>query len=102
MTIFELSTQQQINNTEMKTKQIINGQSQFYADLIKETKNFNGTNRGYYNLILSIRDLKLYESGMKPNRHWKISDVKTYFGIKGSATSMRKYLEEVLEAIKQN
>jgi len=83
----------------METKQIINGQSQFYADLIKET---SGTNRGYYNLILSIRDLKLYEFGMKPNRHWRISDVKTYFGIKGTATSMREYLEEVLEAIKQN
>lgn len=83
----------------METKQIINGQSQFYADLIKET---NGTNRGYYNLILSIRDLKLYEIGMKPNRHWKISDVKTYFGIKGDAKSMREYLENVLKSIKQN
>lgn len=83
----------------METKQIINGQSQFYADLIKET---NGTNRGYYNLILSIRDLKLYEVGMKPNRHWKISDVKTYFGIKGDAKSMREYLENVLKSIKQN
>jgi len=83
----------------METKQIINGQSQFYLDLIKET---NGTNRGYYNLILSIRDLKLYEVGMKPNRHWKISDVKTYFGIKGDAKSMREYLENVLKSIKQN
>ena len=81
----------------MQTKQIINGQSQFYADLIKET---NGTNRGWYNLIVSIRDLKLYEFGMKPHGGWKISDVKTYFGIKGTATSMREYLEEVLEAIK--
>lgn len=83
----------------METKQIINGQSQFYADLIKET---NGTNRGYYNLILSIRDLKLYEVGLKPNRYWRISDVKTYFGIKGDARSMREYLENVLNAIKQN
>ena len=81
----------------MNTKQIINGQSQFYADLIKET---NGTNRGWYNLIVSIRDLKLYEFGMKPHSRWKISDVKNYFGIQGNATSMRYQLEEILEAIK--
>lgn len=83
----------------METNQIINGQSQFYLDLIKET---NGVNKGWYNLIVSIRDLKLYEFGMKPNSAWKISDVKTYFGIKGTATSMRKDLERILESIKQN
>ena len=81
----------------MNTKQIINGQSQFYADLIKET---NGTNRGWYNLVLSIRDLGLYSKGIIPNRHWRISDVKNYFGIKGNATSMKVQLEEILEAIK--
>ena len=81
----------------MNTKQIINGQSQFYADLIKET---SGTNRGYYNLIITIRDLGLYSHGIIPNRYWKISDVKNYFGIKGNATSMKAQLEEILEAIK--
>ena len=68
------------NNANMKTQQIINGKSQFFADLIDESKaiNINGkvTPKGYYNLIVTIRDLGLYEIGMKPNRHWKISDVK--------------------------
>lgn len=81
----------------MNTKQIINGQSQFYADLIKET---SGTNIGWYNLVLSIRDLGLYSHGIIPHRYWKISDVKTYFGIKGNATSMKAQLEEILKAIK--
>ena len=81
----------------MTTKQLINGESQFYADLIKET---NGTNRGYYNLIVTIRDLKLYSVGIIPNRYWKITDVKKYFGIKGNAVTMKAQLEEILEAIK--
>lgn len=83
----------------MNTKQIINGQSQFYADLIKET---NGMNIGYYNLIVSIRDLGLYSHGIIPNRYWKISDVKKYFGIKGNAVTMKAQLEEILQAIKQD
>ena len=93
------------NNTDMETQQIINGKSQFFADLIDESKaiNINGkvTPKGYYNLIVTIRDLGLYEIGMKPNRHWKISDVKAYFGIKGTATQMRAELKAIKEAITQ-
>ncbi|MEK6829831.1 MAG: hypothetical protein AABY15_06960 [Nanoarchaeota archaeon] len=48
--------------------------------------------RGYWNLIISIRDCSLYSKGLKPHRHWKISDVKTYFGIKGSAEEMAETL----------
>lgn len=36
-----------------------------------------------YNLILTRRDVNLYLKDIKPHRGWKISDVKTYFGIKG-------------------
>jgi len=89
----------------MNTQQIINGKSQFFADLIDESKaiNINGkvTPKGNYNLIVTIRDLGLYEIGMKPNRHWKISDVKAYFGIKGTATQMRAELKAIKEAITQ-
>lgn len=48
--------------------------------------NVNGKEMGQaiYNLIVTERDLKLYEIGMKPHRHWKITQVKTYFGIRGS------------------
>ncbi len=89
----------------MNTQQIINGNSQFYADLIDENKaiNVNGSMmpKGYYNLIITIRDLGLYEIGLKPNRHWKISHVKAYFGIKGTATQMRAELKAIKEAITQ-
>lgn len=89
----------------MKTQQIINGNSQFFQDLIDESKaiNVNGSMmpRGYYNLIVSIRDLSLYEVGMKPHRHWKISHVKAYFGIKGTATQMKEELKAIKEVLTQ-
>jgi len=87
----------------MNTKQIINGDSQFFQDLINEQKNImvNGTSmpKGYYNLIISIRDCGLYAKGIKPNRHFRITDLKIYFGIKGSASSMYEQLQEIKKAI---
>lgn len=50
--------------------------------------------RGVWNLVCSIRDVKLYSKGIKPHRNWRISDVKWYFGIKGNATNMAITLEE--------
>jgi hypothetical protein len=49
---------------------------------------------GYYNLIVSIRDCKLYSKGIKPHRMWKISDVKWYFGVKGNAQQISETLEQ--------
>jgi hypothetical protein len=47
-----------------------------------------------WNLILSKRDLKLWcELGAKPTRSWQVSNVKKYFGIKGSkATLMKNFM----------
>jgi hypothetical protein len=44
---------------------------------------FNGKpmSRGYYNLVVSIRDFKFYKSGMKPHRGWKPTWVREYFGL---------------------
>ena len=50
--------------------------------------------RAYWNLIISIRDCKLYSKGIKPHRAWKISDVKWYFGVKGNAVQIAQKLEE--------
>jgi len=74
--------------------------TQFELDWYKPM-NINGmeSNKGYYNLVLTIRDLGLYTKvGMKPHRHWRLKDVKQYFGITGSASSMLT----VLEAFKNN
>jgi len=90
----------------MNATQIINGNSQFFKDLINEDTaimvNQSKMSKGYYNLIISIRDCGLYAKGIKPHRHWKISDVKTYFGIKGTSQSMYDQLQEIKNVLLNN
>ena len=80
-------------------KQILNTETQFYQDLLDENKvmNVNGkeVSRGYWNLILSIRDCGLYSKGIKPHRFWKISNVKAYFGVKGSPIAIHEQLQDL-------
>lgn len=89
----------------MNTQEIsINIDSQFFQDLMDESKaiNINGNMvaKGYWNLVLSIRDCSMYAKfGMKPNRHWKITDVKKYFGIKGTATQVHEQLVAIKEML---
>ncbi len=70
-------------------------QTQFEKDWEKPMM-INGmeANRGYYNLIISIRDVSLWIKGMKPHRHWYLTDVKKYFGIKGSAQKILDILTD--------
>lgn len=60
----------------------------FIKDLVDPRKSIdvNGspTSRGYYNLVVSIRDLGLWKMGLKPHRFWKVTDVKNYFGLTGN------------------
>jgi len=76
----------------------------FWKELTNTNKtlsiNGNETPLAYYNLILSIRDCKLYSKGIRISRSFKISDVKNYFGIKGNATQLIEQLEEIKEYIK--
>jgi len=59
--------------------------TQFETDLEKDMSiNGGASSKGMYNLIVSKRDLALWKRGMKPNRHWKVTDVKRYFGLKGN------------------
>ena len=86
----------------MKVEQMvkaING-TKFQNDL-GETINVNGGAMpvGYWNLIISIRDCKLYSKGLKPHRAWKISDVKWYFGVKGNAQQIADVLEKYKEIL---
>ena len=67
-----------------------NFKTQFELDWEKPMS-INGmeSNKGYYNLIISIRDLGLWTKvKMKPHRHWRLKDVKTYFGLKGNAETI--------------
>ena len=52
-----------------------------------------------YNLICSKRDVKLWSKGIKPNRHWKISDVKWYFGMNGNAETLSTKLDTLYKVI---
>tara|TARA_R110002020_G_scaffold111081_1_gene256509 strand:- start:783 stop:1076 length:294 start_codon:yes stop_codon:yes gene_type:complete len=61
------------------TEELINGET---INISSEGKAKN-IPLAVWKMMLTKRDLYLYSKGLKINRHWKISDVKTYFGIKG-------------------
>ncbi len=73
-------------------------QTKFELDWSKKmTINGMQSNMGYYNLIISIRDLKIWKAGMRPNRHWRITDVKKYFGIAGNVDTLINRLTDFKE-----
>ena len=84
-------------------KQILKKDSQFLKDMEAPLCiNGNPSVRGYYNLVVSIRDLKLFCAGIKPHRFWKLKDVKEYFGIKGNKQSVLSDLEYLLTVLKSD
>jgi len=76
-------------------KKQLNENTQFYLDLTDTANNDRNYNMGIWNLSLSIRDLKLYSKGIRPNRHWRITPLKHYFGISGSAETMLDTLQNI-------
>ena len=92
-----------LTENEAKLSKMIDFSIPFWLDMIDETKTMNVNtkpmSRGMWNLILSKRDCSLYSKGIKPHRHWKITDVKKYFGIKGSASEMAIQLDEIYNLI---
>ena len=64
----------------------INEDCKFLKDLQSNQK------MAMYNLITSKGAVKLYTKGIKPNRHWKITDVKKYFGMNGNAEVLHSKL----------
>lgn len=74
--------------------------TQFMRDLETPIKiNGNDSLRGYYNLVISIRDVNLFCAGMKPHRFWRLKDVKEYFGITGNKQTVLEHLEFALEVL---
>ena len=56
--------------------------------------------RGVWNLILSKRDLTMWvKCKIKPNRNWKVSQVKTYFGLTGSGQKLLDQLVALKEEV---
>ena len=88
----------------MQTKNTI---SQYQTDeLIGEGTTVNGTPMKWskWNLIITKRDLNLYvKFGMKPHRGWRVTDVKKYFGIKGTGEKLlANFMEIYNEATTHN
>lgn len=59
--------------------------SRFYSDW---TTSSDAVNQGWWNLICSVRDLKLWSKGIKAHRGWKVSNAKQYFNITGNKESL--------------
>jgi len=81
-------------------KEGINPTENFFKSAEQYT-NFNGKPMAaaYYNACIERMNLKLWESGMKPTRHWYVSDVKKYYGIKGNKTKLVSQIEFIREAL---
>ena len=70
--------------------------TQFELDLEKPISiNGRQSSRAYYNLVVSIRDVSLFDIGMKPHRHWRLKDVKWYFGLKGNTKKVLQGLRNI-------
>ena len=78
----------------------INPTENFFLSVENYT-NFNGKPMAiaYYNACIERRNLKLWESGMKPTRNWYVSDVKNYYGIKGNKTKLVSQIEFIRETL---
>jgi thioredoxin-related protein len=71
----------------------IKGDCQFMRDLESNNK------FAIYNLIVSKSAVRLWTKGIKPNRHWKITDVKKYFGMNGTPKILLEKMETLHKVI---
>ena len=74
----------------------INEDCKFFKDLQENQQ------MAMWNLITSKGAVKLWTKGIKPNRHWKISDVKWYFGMNGNKDVLLKKLELLHKVLNEN
>lgn len=67
----------------------------------EEILTVNGTQTGHavWNLMCSKRDLSLWTRGIKPHRHWKVTDAKNYFGIKGNKDKLLSQITLIHDVI---
>tara|TARA_Y100000356_G_scaffold116965_1_gene106854 strand:+ start:560 stop:817 length:258 start_codon:yes stop_codon:yes gene_type:complete len=72
---------------------------QFLKDIDLEP-NYNGVSLGIYNLVNTKGALKLWVKGIKPNKNFKLMDVKLYFGIDGNAKTLLYKLETISQIIR--
>ncbi len=71
----------------------INEDCKFLKDLQSNQK------MAIYNLIATKGAVKLYTKGIKPYRGWRITDVKKYFGMNGSAEVLHSKLVKLYDVL---
>tara|TARA_R110000824_G_scaffold241056_1_gene429768 strand:- start:290 stop:562 length:273 start_codon:yes stop_codon:yes gene_type:complete len=79
----------------------IDDDCQFFKDLTSFENSKRNYNLGLWNLSLSRRDLTLYCKGIKPNRKWRITPVKKYFGMTGHKEVLLEKLDRLHEIINE-
>ena len=75
-----------IKHNGKSTQVVMNDNCQFIRDLENQTNAQGATNLALYNLAVCVGQLKLFSKGIKPSRHWRLKDVKNYFGLSGGTT----------------
>ena len=72
----------------------------FKGDLRTPEVSYAGKKIDYfgYQLATSKYQISLYSKGIKPTRHFKITDFKWYYGLKGNNEKLLEQFEEVRTA----
>ena len=70
-----------MTTTELQKPIEIDEDCQFMADLVTIENGNRNYNLGMWNLICSIRDLKLFCKGIKPHKKWRLKDARFYMGL---------------------
>lgn len=69
--------------------------TQFEIDLKKPMQGVQS--KGIYNLLVTKRDINLYCLGIIPNRHFKINDIKKYFGLNGNKVTIKTKINQLFD-----
>ena len=73
----------------------INADCQFMQDLT------GNPTMARYNVIIVKGQLQLFSKGIKPNRHFRLKDIKRYFGITGNTEALINKINVIDKVIKE-
>jgi hypothetical protein len=90
-----------IKHNEKSTQVVMNDNCQFIRDLEKQSNQIEGARFALYNLAVCVGQVKLFSKGIKPNRHWRLKDVKNYFGLSGGTNKILAQLEQLQTIINE-
>lgn len=79
--------------------------SNFCAHLLNANNNINVNGKemswAIWNLIIIKGQIKMYVNcGMKPSRHWKITDIKGYFNFAGNNIKFLDFLNRLYDILR--